>query len=188
MSGDRYQISDQSGIYYCTFTIIHWIDLLTRPSYKNIIVDSLNYCIENKGLELYSWVIMSNHMHIVAKTNGNLKFSNFLRDFKKFVSKAMIQEILRTNESRKEWLLDKFSFEARRTKRAENYKIWQDSNHAILIDNDTDIWQKINYIHNNPVKAEIVDNPSHYIFSSSRDYEGEVVGTNLLLKMSTQYF
>lgn len=74
------------------------------------------------------------------------------------------------NESRKEWLLDKFNFEARRTARAKNYKVWQDSNHAIEIDAQVDIWQKIEYIHNNPVRNGLVDEPDHYRYSSARDY------------------
>src|SRR5690606_11443514 len=94
-------------------------------------------------------------------------------DFKKFTSKSIRQEIENINESRKEWMLDKFSFEARRTGRAENYKIWQDSNHAIEMDGHIDIWQKIDYIHDNPVKNGLVDFPEHYCYSSARDYVGE---------------
>ena len=74
------------------------------------------------------------------------------------------------NESRKEWLLNKFSFEARRTQRAENYKIWTDDNHAIEIGEYIDIEQKIDYIHQNPVKAMLVYESVNYVFSSALDY------------------
>ncbi|NMM47942.1 REP-associated tyrosine transposase [Marinigracilibium pacificum] len=170
MSGDRYKINDQNGIYFCTITVVKWIDIFTRKEYKDIIVDSFNYCIQNKGLELYSWVIMSNHIHFVGTVNPPHQFSHFLRDFKKHTSKAIIKEISRINESRKDWLLDKFSFEARRTQRAKKYKLWKDSNHCIEIDSQINIWQKVNYIHDNPVKSGIVDNPEDYTYSSSRDY------------------
>lgn len=79
--------------------------------------------------------------------------------------------MLAINESRKEWMLDKFEFEAKRTRRAEKYKIWQDDNHPIDL-TDIDAYQKIDYIHENPVRAGIVDNPKDYIFSSARDYAG----------------
>lgn len=68
------------------------------------------------------------------------------------------------SESRREWLLDKFSFEARRTRRAENYKVWKDDNHAIDLSN-IDLMEKVNYIHNKPVRAALVDYPEHYIFT-----------------------
>lgn len=74
-------------------------------------------------------------------------------------------------ESRREWLLDKFSFEARRTGRAENYKLWKDDNHAIDL-SMIDIMNKIDYIHNNPVSVGIVHTPEHYVYSSAIDYSG----------------
>lgn len=76
------------------------------------------------------------------------------------------------SESRRDWLLDKFSFEAKRTKRAENYKIWTDDNHAIDL-SCIDLMEKIDYIHNNPVRSNLVDYPEYYIYSSARDYAGE---------------
>ena len=122
MSGDRYKIYNQQGCYFVTMTVVHWIDVFSRREYRDIIVDSLNYCVENKGLKLYAWVIMSNHVHIVGEVEGELGMSGFLRDFKKHTSKRILEAIEEIPESRREWLLDKFSFEARRTGRATNYK------------------------------------------------------------------
>jgi putative transposase len=84
MSGDKYLISDKAGCYFVTFTVIHWIDIFSRREYRDIVVDSLNYCIDQKGLVVYAWVIMSNHIHLVITTksdNGNI--SDIIRDFKK---------------------------------------------------------------------------------------------------------
>jgi putative transposase len=174
MSGDQYKISDQHSCYFLTITVVQWIDVFTRKSYKDIIVDSLNYCVEHKGLELYAWVIMSNHIHLVARVNKPNRMSDFLRDFKKFTSKQILGCIQSIPESRREWLLDKFSFEARKTGRAENYKLWKDSNHALDLQSYAiDIFEKINYIHENPVKAGLVREPEHYICSSAIDYAGE---------------
>ena len=66
MSGDRYFINDQHSRYFLTPTVIHWIDLFTRKEYRDVLVDSLKYCQATKGLEIYAWVIMSNHIHLVA--------------------------------------------------------------------------------------------------------------------------
>lgn len=171
MSGDRYKIHDQNSTYFITCTVIKWIDLFTRKEYKEIIVDSLNYCVKEKGLVVYGWVIMSNHIHLLCRCKEEFKFSDFLRDFKKFTSKQFIHKMDTINESRKEWLLNKFSFEAKRTRRAENYKIWKDDNHAILMD-DIDLMEKLNYIHENPVRAGLVNNCEDYNYSSAKDYAG----------------
>ena len=170
MSGDRYNINDHHGIYFLTMTVVYWIDLFTRKDYSLIIVDSLNYCVKAKNLEVFSWVIMSNYVHLVCKVNAPNNLSEVLRDFKKFTSKELIKAIEQTGESRREWLLDKFSFEAKRTGRAKNYKIWKDDNHAIEIGDYITIEGKMEYIHNNPVSAMIVSKPEDYIFSSAIDY------------------
>ena len=172
MSGDRYLISDQHATYFLTCTVIHWIDLFTRQVYRDIVVDSLNFCIKEKHVNIYSWVIMSNHMHLIANVDPPGRMSDFLRDMKKFSSKKCALHIASTTESRRDWLLDKFAFEARRTGRADKYKIWTDSNHAIDLTH-LPIMQKINYIHENPVKAGLVEYPEHYLYSSARDYAGQ---------------
>ncbi|WP_197060176.1 transposase [Sporocytophaga myxococcoides] len=69
MAGDRYFISDQYVPYYITCTVIKWIDLFTRRDYRDVIVDSLNHCCKEKSITIYAWVIMSNHMHLVAQAS-----------------------------------------------------------------------------------------------------------------------
>ena len=171
MSGDKYFINNQHHTYFITCTVVSWIDIFTRPIYQGIIVDSLNYCVNAKGLRLNGWVLMSNHLHLLGRCEEPYKMSEFLRDFKKYTSKALIKAISDYPESRKEWLLDKFAFEARRTQRAENYKVWQDTNHAIDM-SDISAIEKLDYIHKNPVRSGIVDNVEEYRLSSARDYAG----------------
>ena len=83
MSVDRYIIQNQNGYYFITLTVVYWVDLFSRREYRDIIVDSLNYCVKSKGLELNAWVIMSNHVHLVGRIDTVLGMSGFLRDFKK---------------------------------------------------------------------------------------------------------
>lgn len=173
MSGDRYIITDQHAIYFLTFTVIDWVDVFSRKEHCMIITDSLNYCIKEKGLAVYAWVVMTNHIHLVAKAREPNCLSDIIRDFKKYTSKRILYQIENGQESRREWLLRKFEFAGRRIKRNQQYKLWKDDNHAVLLDNNDMIDQRINYIHNNPVKAMIVDNASAYVFSSARDYEEE---------------
>lgn len=171
MSGDKYFINDQHSRYFLTLTIVQWIDLFTRREYRDIVVHSLQHCIHHKGLSIYAWVIMSNHLHLVARCQSPHRMSDFLRDFKKFTSKEIMKTVLDIPESRREFLVDKFAFEARRTGRAKDFKVWKDDNHAIDLDNNgIDMMEKIDYIHLNPVKAGLVDDPADYVYSSARDY------------------
>lgn len=172
MSGDRYKITDQHQTYFITCTIVHWIDLFTRTDYKEIVVNSLNYCIDEKGLVVNGWVLMSNHLHLLARCSEPHRMSDFLRDFKKFTSKHFASAITEIPESRRDWLLDKFQFEAKRSRRAEFYKIWRDDNHAINMAG-IDMLEVLHYIHDNPVRAGIVENPEDYLYSSARDYAGK---------------
>lgn len=172
MSGDRYHITDQNATYFLTFTVVEWIDVFTRKDYKLAFVDSLNYCIENKGLECFAWVIMSNHVHLIVRAVPPARLSDIIRDLKKFTSKKIVELIESISESRREWLLHKFSFTAHITRRAENFKVWTDDNHAVCLEG-TRFDERLHYIHENPVRQMIVANATDYLFSSAYDYSGK---------------
>ncbi|MGI9543891.1 MAG: transposase [Cyclobacteriaceae bacterium] len=78
----NYKILDQEQLYFVSFATVNWIDVFTRVEYKEMVVDSLKYCIANKGLELYAWCIMSNHVHLIIGSNKE-KMQNILRDLKR---------------------------------------------------------------------------------------------------------
>ena len=156
MSADNYFITDQNAPYFLTFTIEDWIDVFTRKEHKVIIADSLNYCIENKGLEVFAWCLMPNHLHLVARAKESYRISDIIRDFKKFTAKAILKMIEKEPESRKEWMLYRFRYAGKFDNRIKKYKFWQESNHAILLDQTSLIEQRINYTHENPVRAMIV--------------------------------
>ena len=71
-------------------------------------IDCFRYCIENKGIVLYGYVIMSNHIHLIIQSKEG-KLSDLLRDFKKFTAKNILEAIKQNPESRREWMLDKFA-------------------------------------------------------------------------------
>lgn len=175
MSGDRYYLNDQNALYFLKFTVVDWVDVFTRSEYKQELVDSMNYCIREKGLIVYGWVIMSNHMHVLWQAKEGYKLSEIIRDFKKFTAKRIISMIEEGNESRKEWMLQKFEAAGIKLKRISKYKFWKDSSHAIYLGEfDTKMMeQKLDYIHENPVKAMLVYQAEDYVFSSAKDYTGE---------------
>ncbi|MFW6226611.1 MAG: REP-associated tyrosine transposase [Bacteroidota bacterium] len=165
-----YQIQDQNAPYFFTFQVVYWIDIFTRKECRDIVIDSLRYCQKEKDLEIYAWVIMSNHIHIIMKSlTGEL--SNTVRDFKKYTSKKLVNFIKdNPEESRREWMIRLFKHAAKRQNKDGNYQVWTHKNHAIeMISNDF-FETKVHYIHNNPVRAGLVKNQEDYIYSSASNY------------------
>ncbi len=95
-----YQIHKQEGAYFMTLTTVEWVDLFIREIFKQMMCDSLNYCIDKKGLEIFCYVIMTSHIHMIAKAK-NSDMSKIMRDFKKFTSGNLLPEIRLGPESRK---------------------------------------------------------------------------------------
>jgi REP element-mobilizing transposase RayT len=169
---DKYKIWDHSKAYFVTLTVEGWIDIFTKRNHKLLIIDSLKYCQKEKGLVIYGFCLMSNHLHLIARAEGKFTLSEILRDFKKFTSKALIRHILEEPESRRDWILKYFMEAGKNLKGIKNYKLWKSGNHAELITSNKFFDQKLDYIHNNPVKEFIVERPEDYFFSSARNYAG----------------
>ncbi|RXP44303.1 transposase [Lutibacter sp. HS1-25] len=166
----KYKATMPNTAYFVTITTVSWIDLFTRLNQRNLLIEALNYCQKEKGLEIYAYCIMPSHLHMLCKAKDDILLSNIMRDFKKFTSKKIIQTIIDKPESRREWLLDSFSKACEHLKRKQQYKVWQDGYHAEIVTSNKFIKQKINYIHNNPVVDKIVAFPEDYLFSSARNY------------------
>jgi len=170
----NYKFHNTEGAYFVSFAVVEWIDVFTRDEYKDILLESLRYCQQNKGMEIFAWCIMTNHIHLVFKSAGESKPGNLLGDFKRFTSRKMIQAITQDPmESRKEWLLEQFKKAAEHSSNVNNYQFWRHDNKPIELWSNKVIAEKINYIHNNPVKEGLVFRPEDYIYSSARDYCGE---------------
>lgn len=164
-----YRIKNEEGLYYLTFATVEWIDVFTRKRYKDIVVESLRYCPKEKGLALYSWVLMSNHMHLIVKAKEGYKLSAIIRDFKKFTAQQIIKSIKEEPESRREWLLSEMLKAGKANSKEQTYQLWRNDNHPIELYNNEVINQKINYIHKNPVEEGIVIKAEDYLYSSTND-------------------
>ncbi|MBL7788685.1 MAG: transposase [Chitinophagales bacterium] len=165
-----YKILDQNALFYLTFQIVDWVDIFTRKIYKDIVIESFSYCMEHKGLNLYAYVIMSNHIHLIASAREGFALSDIIRDFKKYTAKQFLEEINKPTESRNDWMLKRFEFAAKRHKRNSEFQIWTHENHAVELVSNKFIDQKLNYIHENPVRAGIVYKAEDYMYSSASNY------------------
>lgn len=165
-----YRIHNQQGVYFITCTVIQWIDVFSRKEYADIVVDSLKYCQQHKGLQILGWVIMTNHIHLILSCSDGHALSDILRDFKKYTATQIVIAIENNKqESRSHWLLWLLRNDG-------NITFWQRDNHAMEICTSDFFKQKLDYIHANPVRAMIVDREEAYIYSSARDYFGSGKG------------
>ena len=169
----KWKILDQTKPYFVSFAVIHWIDLFIRNEYRDILLDSLSFCQEKKGLEVHAWCIMTSHVHLIIGTNGN-PMQNILRDFKSFTSKKLREAIHENSfESRKEWLLQMMYETGLENSNNRGFQLWQQHNHPIELSTNEMIDQRLHYTHYNPVEAGFVSSPEDYLYSSARDYAGE---------------
>ncbi|HRH64555.1 MAG TPA: transposase [Bacteroidia bacterium] len=152
--------------------MVGWLDVFTNKEYCEIILTSLSYCQKEKGLIIHAWCIMSSHLHLIVSSKQN-KLEEILRDFKTFTSKAITQQLITGNDSRKEWMLSIFKQEAGKIKRVYGYKVWQDGNHPVQFDTNKMLDERLNYLHQNPVEAGIVLYEANYVYSSSKDYANQ---------------
>ena len=170
MGTGGYKIIDQGGMYFVSFGVVAWVDVFTRKDYRDIVIGSLQHCQAEKGLVIYGWCIMSNHIHLIISAKEN-NVSNVLGDFKKYTSKQIIKAITEhPGESRREWMLAIFKAAGDNNSRNINYQFWQQDNQPKIIYTPAFATQKLEYIHNNPVDTGIVEKAEEYIYSSARDY------------------
>ncbi len=169
----KYKATELETSYFITCSVVDWIDLFTRLNHKQIIVEALDYCQKNKALDIYGWCLMPSHLHLICSSDEHL-ISSIMRDFKTFTSKKLIKAIQEEPESRREWLLEQFSNAASKVKKKQNFKVWQNGYHAKEIITNEFALQKLNYIHENPVKEGIIENAEDYVYSSARDYSGAI--------------
>ena len=164
-----YQIKDQNALHFVTFTIVDWVDVFTRKSYRDLIIQALNFYIGKRKLQVYGYVIMSNHIHALLLQPGEFKLSDTIRDLKKFTARNIIERIQQEPESRREWIMHRFSWNASKRNNVAEYQVWTHENHAEEIWSRKFFEQKLRYIHENPVRAGLVAKPEDWLYSSASD-------------------
>ena len=169
----KYKFRNPEGVYFITFSVFGWVDVFTRDIYRNIVIESISWCIVNKGLIVHAWVIMTNHVHMIISKREEQPLEAIMRDLKKYTSVKILESIKNnSSESRREWLLRIFSEAGKANSQNEKYQFWQHGNHPIELDNNKIMDQKLNYIHNNPVVQGFVNEAECYRWSSAMDYSG----------------
>ena len=167
----KYKFHDPDGLYFISFATVGWIDVLTRPAYKDIVVESIRHCQAKKGLLLYEWTIMTNHVHLLASAAESCSLSDILRDLKKFTSGKIHTAIKEhPGESRREWMLALLREAGEANKHNASFQLWQQNNQPMQVSKVEEIERVVDYIRMNPVVEGLVDAPEAYCYSSAHEH------------------
>ncbi len=154
--------------YFVTATTVNWLPLFSNPEIAQVILNSLGYLIDRQHLVLHAYVIMENHLHMVASADD---LSKEIANFKSFTARKSIDYYA---ENQKQTVLDQLAFFKLEHKKDRPYQFWQEGSHPQRITTEEILRQKIDYIHFNPVRRGYVDVPEPWKYSSARDYAGQI--------------
>lgn len=167
MSRSRYVILEQDKPHFLTCTVVEWMPVFTRPDAVQILLDSWSHLRNHDGLQLFGYVILENHLHFVAQAP---RLDKCLASFKSYTAMRLIGLL----EARKaERLLTRLRVAKKAHKRDREYQFWQEGSHAEMVFSEAVMREKLEYIHQNPVKRGYVDLPEHWRYSSARNYAGQ---------------
>jgi REP element-mobilizing transposase RayT len=162
----RYRVWEQQQPHFLTCTVVAWLPVFTRPDTAQIVLDSWSFLQQQKRLNLFGYVILENRLHSIASAHD---LSKELKAFKSFTARRVL-DLLEALGVRV--LLDQLAYHKARHKVESRYQLWQEGSHPELIQDEEMMLQKLEYIHNNPVKRGYVDEATHWRYSSARNYAG----------------
>jgi putative transposase len=159
----RYRIHEPDRAHFVTSTIVEWLPVFTTAACCDILVRSFDHCRNQKGLRIHAWIILDNHFHAILAAPD---LSAVLRSLKSYTAKLLIEQV--ASEGR-EWLLNQLRH-FRAAHKPSEYQIWQEGSHPQAISTDEIMQQKLEYLHNNPVKRGFVSSPEHWRYSSAHEW------------------
>ena len=163
MGRSRYKFKENYYPYFLTSTVFEGIPLFSDPETAQVILDSLTFIQTEFRVILYGYVIMENHIHLIAEAEH---LSDHMRKFKSYTARKIIDSLQDRNRT---LTLRKF----KSTKQDSEYQVWQEGVHPKQVDSVEKMNSMLDYIHGNSVKAGFVDDPRHWRYSSARNYSGE---------------
>jgi REP element-mobilizing transposase RayT len=166
MSRTRYRIFETEYPYFMTCTVVGWLPVFTRPEAVQILFDSWRWLQQNRAFKLYGYVVLENHVHLIASAP---ELADAMKSFKMYTARLII-ELLKQHGA--EVLLQQLGYFKLRHKIESDHQFWQEGNKPKQTGSSEMMLQKLEYIHNNPVKRGYVDQATHWRYSSARDYAG----------------
>src|SRR5262245_1935450 len=161
---DRWKFYETQTPYFMTCTVVGWLPVFTRPAAVQVIADSWRYLQKNRNVTIYGYVIVENHLHWIARMPDPPTDAG---DFKSYTARRIIDLLIEKSEA---GLLGQLEYYKDRRKTNRPYQLWQEGSHPQQIQNEEMLRQKLEYAHNNPVKRGYVADPTHWLYSSARNY------------------
>lgn len=150
--------------YFLTCTTFRWTPIFGRPEAAQIVLDSLRFLQEQRRLTIYGYVILENHLHLIASSTDLIKE---LGVFKSFTARKIIDYLKEKGIS---IILKQLKCHKTRFRHGKEYQFWHTDKQPQLIQDKDMMMQKLEQIHHNPVKRGYVDDPIHWRYSSARNY------------------
>jgi len=166
MPRSRYRFLANDAPYFMTLTVNHWLPVFTRSEAVEILLDAWRYLQAHADLRLHGYVILENHLHLIA---ASPQIGKDIQRFKSYTARRIIDHL---EAARAERLLDLLALFKRAHKTQSEHQLWEEGSHPQRIESEVVMRQKLDYIHQNPVKRGFVDLPEHWRWSSARDYAG----------------
>jgi len=160
----RYKVLEQGVPHFITSTVVEWIPVFTSSIYCDVVIQSLKFCREQKGLKLYGFVIMDSHIHLVAFAEN---LSQVMKEFKSYTATRLIKSLENNGNKR---VLNDMAFFKGRDKTSSQHQFWQEGYHPQAVTTEEMLLQKLEYIHNNPVRRGLVERPEYWRYSSAANY------------------
>ncbi len=167
MTRSRYRIFETEYPYFLTDTVVAWLPVFSHPQLAGIIFDSWRFLQRERGVRLFGYVIMENHLHWIAAAED---LSGKIASFKSYTARRIIDAM---SDAGYEGLLQELRYYKLRHKTDQTHQLWQEGSHPEQIQNQEMMWQKLEYTHNNPLRRGYVDDPTHWRYSSARNYAGQ---------------
>lgn len=164
MGRSRYKILDEGYPYFITSSIVGKLPLFADQKITSIIKDGLAFLIKERGVKIYAYVIMPDHIHLIAEGK---ELAKHVSSFKSYAARKIV-DFLKQDERIIE--LDILRNEKLVHKTDREYQVWHEGFHPKQINSDEMMEQKINYIHYNPVKAGLVGLELNWKNSSAKFY------------------
>jgi REP element-mobilizing transposase RayT len=163
----HWKIVEGTNIYFLTTTIIEWSSVFTSIPMFDIMIESLKYCIHEKGIHLHGYVIMLNHAHYIVSAEPATRISEIMRDYNRYTSRRITNLL---QEGNHDTPLKVFRAAAVEDGRSNLYKVWQEVLHPVGIETEAIFREKLGYIHQNPVRKGFVEQPEQWKYSSAKNY------------------
>jgi REP element-mobilizing transposase RayT len=166
MGRSRYHFGEAGFPHLLPCTVVGWLPVFTRPATVQILLDSWQFLQEQKRMALMDYVVLENHFHFIASAENLPKE---VGDLESITARRIIDYL---SERHVRTLLEGLEYHKARHKGDRRYQLWQEGSHPKFIETEAIMRQKLDYIHDNPVKSGFVSDPTHWRYSSARNYAG----------------